>query len=176
MDGFKREPAPGSDETLPIENILKGFQSRMNKISDLFLWRYPWVRLETYETFTSNTIFGSIRSLESTCPSTHKLQALSINVVLKKVKGYPRIKIGGKLKKKAETETQELTKGVSKGGESSPPSPLPHSSTQTDIYSHYCQKNKIPLNKERATASPQRSSQLRPAVRQPDVNSCQIFS
>lgn len=37
MGGFKREPAPDSDETLSIENILKGFRSRMNKISDLFL-------------------------------------------------------------------------------------------------------------------------------------------
>lgn len=52
---------------------------------------------DTYETFTSETIFGSIRNLESMRPSTHKLKDLSIIALYKRKKGY---KDWGELKKK----------------------------------------------------------------------------
>lgn len=73
----------------------------------LVLWRHPWVRLEIYEIFTSKTIFVSIRNLESTCPSTHRLKAPSINVVLNKRERIPRYKGWGNLKRKKERKKAE---------------------------------------------------------------------
>lgn len=89
--------------------------------------KVPWVRLETYETFTSKPIFGSIKNLGSTCLSTHKLKDPSI-IVLRKREGIRRSQELEELKgRKRQTEQQELTKAH----ESSALSPLPHSCVQT---------------------------------------------